>query len=183
MSAYYFSPSGTNRVHSHACTSICFSFGIECNSIPHDDDNTHTHNINRFHSSWLLSPSIIHEAIKHHWQFLLLSFYWLITIWFVSCGCCWCFHSIGVINFQEPPLPRRKKCPELAYRSHEFITGERTKNDINARTYNGRARVCNTLFNYICIDLSNFILPLFPVRVNAFGSRHTNLYSYFVWMK
>lgn len=22
----------------------------------------------------------------------------------------------------EPPLPRRKKCPELAYRSHEFIT-------------------------------------------------------------
>lgn len=22
----------------------------------------------------------------------------------------------------EPPLPRRKKCPELAYRHHEFIT-------------------------------------------------------------
>lgn len=22
----------------------------------------------------------------------------------------------------EPPLPRRKKCPELAYRTHEFIT-------------------------------------------------------------
>ncbi|XP_031630932.1 uncharacterized protein LOC116345606 isoform X2 [Contarinia nasturtii] len=48
-------------------------------------------------------------------------------------------HVEGVIN--EPPLPRRKKCPELAYRTHEFITGEtRTKNDINARTYNGRAR-------------------------------------------
>lgn len=49
---------------------------------------------------------------------------------------------IGVIN--EPPLPRRKKCPELAYRTHEFITREtRTKNDINASTYNGRARVRN----------------------------------------
>ncbi|XP_031630938.1 uncharacterized protein LOC116345606 isoform X8 [Contarinia nasturtii] len=48
-------------------------------------------------------------------------------------------NQFGVIN--EPPLPRRKKCPELAYRTHEFITGEtRTKNDINARTYNGRAR-------------------------------------------
>lgn len=23
----------------------------------------------------------------------------------------------------EPPLPRRKKCPELAYKSHEFIIG------------------------------------------------------------
>lgn len=22
----------------------------------------------------------------------------------------------------EPPLPRRKKCPELAYKTHEFIT-------------------------------------------------------------
>ncbi|XP_055321523.1 uncharacterized protein LOC129577838 isoform X5 [Sitodiplosis mosellana] len=48
-------------------------------------------------------------------------------------------HVEGVIN--EPPLPRRKKCPELAYRTHEFITGEtRTKNDINASTYSGRAR-------------------------------------------
>lgn len=31
-----------------------------------------------------------------------------------------------MINFAgptlEPPLPRRKKCPELAYRTHEFIT-------------------------------------------------------------
>jgi hypothetical protein len=28
-----------------------------------------------------------------------------------------------VINapINEPPLPRRKKCPELAYRHHEFI--------------------------------------------------------------
>ncbi|XP_055321524.1 uncharacterized protein LOC129577838 isoform X6 [Sitodiplosis mosellana] len=48
-------------------------------------------------------------------------------------------NQFGVIN--EPPLPRRKKCPELAYRTHEFITGEtRTKNDINASTYSGRAR-------------------------------------------
>lgn len=31
-----------------------------------------------------------------------------------------------MINFTgptlEPPLPRRKKCPELAYKTHEFIT-------------------------------------------------------------
>jgi hypothetical protein len=29
----------------------------------------------------------------------------------------------AVINapINEPPLPRRKKCPELAYRHHEFI--------------------------------------------------------------
>lgn len=29
--------------------------------------------------------------------------------------------SAGATN--EPPLPRRKKCPELAYKSHEFIIG------------------------------------------------------------
>lgn len=53
---------------------------------------------------------------------------------------CFTSNHSGVVN--EPPLPRRKKCPELAYRTHEFITGEtRTKNDINASTYNGRARV------------------------------------------
>lgn len=28
---------------------------------------------------------------------------------------------IGATN--EPALPRRKKCPELAYKSHEFIIG------------------------------------------------------------
>ncbi|TMW47209.1 hypothetical protein DOY81_007711, partial [Sarcophaga bullata] len=28
---------------------------------------------------------------------------------------------VGPTN--EPPLPRRKKCPELAYKSHEFIIG------------------------------------------------------------
>lgn len=71
----------------------------------------------------------------------------------------------GVIN--EPPLPRRKKCPELAYRSHEFITGEtRTKNDINARTYNGRARVCyktnsNQTIHCICVSCSRFFLFVF----------------------
>lgn len=27
--------------------------------------------------------------------------------------------NIGPCN--EPPLPRRKKCPELAYKTHEFI--------------------------------------------------------------
>uniref|UniRef100_A0A1A9ZRT9 Nuclear protein MDM1 n=1 Tax=Glossina pallidipes TaxID=7398 RepID=A0A1A9ZRT9_GLOPL len=28
---------------------------------------------------------------------------------------------VGATN--EPPIPRRKKCPELAYKSHEFIIG------------------------------------------------------------
>lgn len=45
---------------------------------------------------------------------------------------------LGTIN--EPPLPRRKKCPELAYRTHEFLACE-AKNDLNATTYNSRARV------------------------------------------
>ncbi|XP_037925188.1 serine/arginine repetitive matrix protein 2 isoform X2 [Hermetia illucens] len=30
-------------------------------------------------------------------------------------------NQFGPIN--EPPLPRRKKCPELAYRTHDFISG------------------------------------------------------------
>lgn len=38
----------------------------------------------------------------------------------------------GPIN--EPPLPRRKKNPELAYRSHEFIGGiDRTDSANRAR--------------------------------------------------
>lgn len=45
---------------------------------------------------------------------------------------------LGTIN--EPPLPRRKKCPELAYRTHEFLTCE-SKNDLNASTFSNRARV------------------------------------------
>ncbi|XP_055588411.1 serine/arginine repetitive matrix protein 1 isoform X2 [Uranotaenia lowii] len=28
-------------------------------------------------------------------------------------------------SINEPPLPRRKKCPELAYRTHEFLSGSR----------------------------------------------------------
>lgn len=36
------------------------------------------------------------------------------------------WQSENYVNFAgptlEPPLPRRKKCPELAYRTHEFIT-------------------------------------------------------------
>lgn len=35
-------------------------------------------------------------------------------------------YDLDDVNFAgptlEPPLPRRKKCPELAYKTHEFIT-------------------------------------------------------------
>lgn len=48
----------------------------------------------------------------------------------------------------EPPLPRRKKCPELAYRTNEFIPTQEPKiserNDPN--TVN-RARVSCLLYN------------------------------------
>lgn len=95
------------------------------------------------------------------------------------CCCCSCSYFIqflnhtysytGVIN--EPPLPRRKKCPELAYRSHEFITGEtRTKNDINARTYNGRARVCNQTnlkhsFHCFCVSFPFLFVCFFLFKL------------------
>jgi predicted metalloenzyme YecM len=49
----------------------------------------------------------------------------------------------SVINapINEPPLPRRKKCPELAYRHNEFIL------DSNAdHTDSSRARVRIQLF-------------------------------------
>lgn len=48
----------------------------------------------------------------------------------------------GTIN--EPPLPRRKKCPELAYKTHEFITCDQNahrSNDLVASVKNSRARV------------------------------------------
>ena len=42
----------------------------------------------------------------------------------------------------EPPLPRRKKCPELAYKSHEFIIGsEYTGGDVRNSNFVARARV------------------------------------------
>lgn len=47
---------------------------------------------------------------------------------------------VGTIN--EPPLPRRKKCPELAYKTHEFISCDQQqqplKNEFNSAN---RARV------------------------------------------
>ncbi|KAL5273709.1 hypothetical protein ACFFRR_000454 [Megaselia abdita] len=40
----------------------------------------------------------------------------------------------------EPPLPRRKKCPELAYKSHEFVIGSEHFNGKQRNDVNNRAR-------------------------------------------
>ncbi|XP_055847449.1 proteoglycan 4 isoform X11 [Episyrphus balteatus] len=40
----------------------------------------------------------------------------------------------------EPPLPRRKKCPELAYKSHEFIIGSELTSDSRNNVITNRAR-------------------------------------------
>ncbi|XP_055923247.1 uncharacterized protein LOC129953806 isoform X3 [Eupeodes corollae] len=45
---------------------------------------------------------------------------------------------IGPTN--EPPLPRRKKCPELAYKSHEFIKGSEQTSDSRNNVIANRAR-------------------------------------------
>ncbi|KAH8294900.1 hypothetical protein KR018_004264, partial [Drosophila ironensis] len=45
---------------------------------------------------------------------------------------------VGVTN--EPPLPRRKKCPELAYKSHEFIIGSEYTNTRRDASANRLAR-------------------------------------------
>ncbi|XP_055847450.1 uncharacterized protein LOC129913063 isoform X12 [Episyrphus balteatus] len=45
---------------------------------------------------------------------------------------------IGPSN--EPPLPRRKKCPELAYKSHEFIIGSELTSDSRNNVITNRAR-------------------------------------------
>lgn len=44
----------------------------------------------------------------------------------------------GTTN-NEPPLPRRKKCPELAYRHTEFMSCDEP--DRNSSNNNNRARV------------------------------------------
>ena len=31
-------------------------------------------------------------------------------------------YFISFVAINEPPLPRRKKCPELAYKHHEFMS-------------------------------------------------------------
>lgn len=60
------------------------------------------------------------------------------------------YKKIGTCN--EPPLPRRKKCPELAYKTHEFINCEQQpptttsfRNDINSVN---RARVSLNNFSF-----------------------------------
>lgn len=57
--------------------------------------------------------------------------------------------QIGTIN--EPPLPRRKKCPELAYKTHEFITCDQRaqrSNDLVASVKSSRARVSVPISSY-----------------------------------
>jgi hypothetical protein len=66
-----------------------------------------------------------------------------------------------VINapINEPPLPRRKKCPELAYRHHEFIAdsnADRTDSNVT------RARVS------LCETYERFVTVLFWVFNCAF---------------
>lgn len=59
------------------------------------------------------------------------TFFILIKNIFIN-ECHFCAATSGPIN--EPPLPRRKKNPELAYRSHEFIGGiDRTDSSNRAR--------------------------------------------------
>ncbi len=61
---------------------------------------------------------------------------------------------LGTCN--EPPLPRRKKCPELAYKTHEFINCDQSastnyRNDNNSIN---RARVRN--YYFLSIEFLNF---------------------------
>lgn len=52
-----------------------------------------------------------------------------INDWWIDClidlcdGFVLSFFDLFLGATNEPPLPRRKKCPELAYKSHEFIIG------------------------------------------------------------
>lgn len=50
----------------------------------------------------------------------------------------------------EPPLPRRKKCPELAYKSHEFIIGSEYTDARRDASAHRSARV-SKVHLYICI--------------------------------
>ena len=67
----------------------------------------------------------------------------------------------------EPPLPRRKKCPELAYRHHEFIDHDADRTDSSNIT---RARVSFYVFFLIhlframqgmCVFLYDIFVLLF----------------------
>lgn len=69
-----------------------------------------------------------------------------------------------VINapINEPPLPRRKKCPELAYRHHEFIADAGAdKTDSNVT----RARVSLIFCAYIFVFHGYIFLMLVYVLV------------------
>ena len=53
------------------------------------------------------------------------------------------FLSAIIAPINEPPLPRRKKCPELAYRHHEFISAPDSGVDRVDSANVTRARVSN----------------------------------------
>lgn len=62
------------------------------------------------------------------------------------------FFFIYTGSTNEPPLPRRKKCPELAYRTNEFIPTQEPKFSERNDTVN-RARVSffNCTVNFIIL--------------------------------
>lgn len=53
----------------------------------------------------------------------------------------------------EPPLPRRKKCPELAYKSHEFIIGSEYTDARRDASAHRSARVSTYVNTYIYITM------------------------------
>lgn len=75
-------------------------------------------------------------------------------------------HS-GTCN--EPPLPRRKKCPELAYKTHEFINcdqpaaGMPTANFRNAVNAATRARV-RTFYSFVVDFVHTFYTETSKMR-------------------
>lgn len=58
----------------------------------------------------------------------------------------------------EPPLPRRKKCPELAYKTHEFITAA-DGGGIDAVDSNVVADKVRVRYSNYCFFYFFFILP------------------------
>lgn len=79
---------------------------------------------------------------------------------------------LGTCN--EPPLPRRKKCPELAYKTHEFINCDQSASN-NYRNDNNsinRARVRHF------IQIINEIRTFYR-HYTRFKLSFVNIYMYF----
>ena len=57
----------------------------------------------------------------------------------------------------EPPLPRRKKCPELAYRTHTFAPTDKIGIDaVDSNVVADKIRV--SFFPFLLVKLSTFFL-------------------------